>query len=234
MRLVAWNCQEGFERKFTFLRNLDFDVAVVSECAPLAAFPAGEPALSAVVHLPVAGQRKHLGVFAQAPWCVEGLPRDPLQPWLLPVAVTGPADFTLLAVWALSPFYATGLPYVAQVARVVEHVRTVRGPVVVAGDLNAPLASDRRSSAGHAANVIALRSLGLESAFTSAFGTRDPLSLPTYFHRRRWDQPFHIDHVFIPRLWRAGLSMTVGTFEEWVASGRSDHVPLIVDVTPMS
>lgn len=232
MRLVAWNCQEGFEQKFTFLRDLEFDVAVVSECAPLAAVPAQERELSSVVHLPVAGHRKHLGVFAQAPWRVEALPRDPMQPWLLPAAITGPTDFTLLAVWALTPFYAMGLPYVAQTARVVDHARTVAGPVVVAGDLNAPLVSDARSAAGHAANVIALRSLGLESAFTSAFGDRDPLSLPTYFHRRRQDQAFHIDHVFIPGLWRVGLSMAVGTFGAWVASGRSDHVPLILDVTP--
>lgn len=34
MRLIAWNCNERFDRNFVHLRDLNFDVAVVTECGP--------------------------------------------------------------------------------------------------------------------------------------------------------------------------------------------------------
>ena len=69
MRLVAWNCNEGFQRKYPHLRDLDFDVAVVTECGPFEPeLDEGRP-LSSVLMLPVnlPGQRKHIGVLARAP-----------------------------------------------------------------------------------------------------------------------------------------------------------------------
>lgn len=34
MRFIAWNCNERFGRNYLHLRDLDFDVAVVTECGP--------------------------------------------------------------------------------------------------------------------------------------------------------------------------------------------------------
>jgi endonuclease/exonuclease/phosphatase family metal-dependent hydrolase len=53
---------------------------------------------------------------------------------------------------------------------------------------------------------------------------------PTYYRWLRGEHPFHIDHVFVPGAWTSHLSMTVGVYHEWVATRRSDHVPLLVDI----
>lgn len=44
---------------------------------------------------------------------------------------------------------------------------------------------------------------------------------------------FHIDYCFVPKQWMDRLdSVQVGSFDGWIASGFSDHAPLIIDVSP--
>jgi hypothetical protein len=42
---------------------------------------------------------------------------------------------------------------------------------------------------------------------------------------------YHIDYAFIPDAWLDRLdNVSLGCSDEWVRSGLSDHVPLIVDI----
>ncbi len=233
MRLVAWNCNERFARNYLHLRDLDFDVAVVTECGPFEPDLNESRAVTSVLKLAVDRPRhtKHIGVLAQDPWRVEPLPMITSQPWVLPVMVTGPVDFTVLAVWALGSEYVDGLSYAAQTARVVaETVPSIEGPVVLAGDLNAPILLKPADSRRHADSVSRLEAIGLVSAFTASRGDVDPLTEPTLYHQRKLEQPFHIDHVFVPKAWTSGMEMRVGNYADWVATKRSDHVPIIVDM----
>jgi hypothetical protein len=234
MRLVAWNCNERFNRNYLHLRDLDFDVAVVTECGPFEREPNETRAVSSVLQLAVdqPGHTKHIGVLAQDPWRVEALPLVVSQPWVLPVKITGPVDFTVLAVWALGANWVAGrLSYAAQTARVVAEVLpSIVGPVVLAGDLNAPISSASADARRHANTVRELAALGLVSAFTTTRGEVNPLTEPTLYHQRKLEQPFHIDHVFISKKWTSSIEVTVGTFDDWVATKRSDHVPIIIDM----
>ena len=69
-------------------------------------------------------------------------------------------------------------------------------------------------------NVDRLLPGGLKSAFTAARGKADPLAEPTYCHQWNAAQPFHIDHVFLPKEWTSGIQLSIGTYEEWVATKR--------------
>ena len=52
----------------------------------------------------------------------------------------------------------------------------------------------------------------------------------TLYWRRAVDAPFHCDFAFLPTAWLPKLrNVTVGGYDEWVASGLSDHCPVIVD-----
>lgn len=72
------------------------------------------------------------------------------------------------------------------------------------------------------------------SAFTATRGTGGEINEPTYYHRRRRELAFHIDHVFVPRQWACGSLMRLGSYDDWVATGQSDHVPLVVDLGVVS
>ena len=159
----------------------------------------------------------------------------------LPVAVSGPLEFTLLAVWTQSK----PSPYTAQTHRVVaELLPLLSGPVVLAGDFNAPGHAASHHLTPHLATVDLLDDAGLVSAFAAARGVahsdlyRDgpdtrpcpALQEPTYYHWRRRDLPWHIDHVFVRRDWTDGIATSVGSYDDWVATGHSDHVPVVVDL----
>lgn len=238
MRLIAWNCCERLDRKFAHLSDLDFDVAVITEAGPFEVGLEQTREVTSVMALGVdqPGHTKHIAVLAQAPWRVVplALPDDVRQPWLVAARVHGPVQFTVLAFWALGPEWVDGrLSYAGQAGRVITDVLPhVEGPVVFAGDFNAPVSTNTAEGRRHEANVAALSTRGLCSAFTSARPGVNALAEPTYFHQWKADQPFHIDHLFVPKEWTSHIEVTVGSFNEWVATGRSDHAPLIVDTDP--
>ena len=85
---------------------------------------------------------------------------------------------------------------------------------------------------GSAAARALWESLGLVSLYHAFFN--EPFgaaSRSTYFHRRTASVGWHIDYVLIheSRL-ESVLNAEVGSYEDWVATGLSDHVPLIVDL----
>jgi hypothetical protein len=205
VRFVAWNSCERFNRNYLHLRDLDFDVAVVCECGPFDPGLGDAREVTAVLKLAVdqPGHTKHIGVLARDPWHVEALPLVEDQPWLLPARVNGPLAFTVLAVWALDPKWVEGRPsYAAQTGHVIaQALPAIDGPTFIAGDLNAPILSNSTSTRLHANNVDRLAECGLMSAFAAARGQTDPLAEPTYYHQWNEAQPFHIDHVFLPKEW---------------------------------
>lgn len=234
MRLVAWNCNQAFERKYPLLRDLEFDVAVVCECEPIEARLDQVRELTSVVRpaFDTPGYRKHIGAFAQDPWTVEELPSVPEMPWVMPVKVEGPISFTLLAHWALSPEKLEGSPvYTAQTLRVIEQVApSIEGLVVIAGDFNAGLISGPAAAKRHRANVAKMKGLGLVSAHTATRGDADPALEPTLHWMWDREQPFHPDHIFLPEVWTDGLEVTIGTYEDWTEPRISDHVPIVAEV----
>ena len=111
MRIVSWNSSRGaFEKKIPLVQALRPDLAVVQECAR----PKDEvPGCLWFGTNP----RQGLAVLASDGWRVEVLPARPEVPdYIVPVQVTGPRDFLLLAVWAKRDRV---YPYVKAVFRAV-------------------------------------------------------------------------------------------------------------------
>jgi len=130
MRLVTWNCCSGpLDRKLSDLATLAADIAVVPECPRIPEQP------GAAVWMGTK-PTKGLAVFASSPWQVHrapaprGLPR-----YAVPVQVSGPESFLLLAVWAMP--HPT-LPYVRGMHRAVRACRSLieAQPTVLLGDFN--------------------------------------------------------------------------------------------------
>jgi exonuclease III len=231
VRIVTWNCNDAFASKYPRLEELDFDVAVVDECRPVQLSPSGRE-LTYAMQQAGRGAAKSIGVFARDPWSVRRIDLEAAQDmlWVLPAHVSGPVDFTLLGVHTYQA-EDTG-SYQSQIHRIVEEVLPeIKGPVVLAGDFNAPYPSAAEDN-HHRLNVERLRDQGMVSAFESRHGLEvAPETARTYFHHRKLhSRPLQIDHIFVPISWSASLQYTALGFEKWVAQGPSDHVPVIADV----
>lgn len=148
MRLITWNCKGGFRRKHPRVAELFPDVLVVPECDRLTAVEQvlGAPQVRAWDWVGE-NRRKGLGVVSYGAYALRRHPAyDPTLRWILPLDVTGPLPFTLLAVWAIPD------PQDGTYVRVLFRALSVYaelfkgGRVIVAGDFNQSTAFDRPGS----------------------------------------------------------------------------------------
>jgi hypothetical protein len=228
----TWNCRMGIDRKREAIERLGCDVLVVPECN-------SEPALTDEPGVSFAWKGRYpvkgLGVFGFGGWRLEPAEEPVSLPWILPLRVIGPAgDDTalLLAIWTVANTADRWPSYAGQVAATIEAWRSEisSGRVIVAGDTNC--SPTGAASARHHDNLRALGALGMQSAFHLhngvVHGEETEMTL-RWFGRGSLPRTYHCDYVFLSSALAERLTgATVGGMEEWVESGLSDHVPVVV------
>lgn len=224
VQLATWNCQTGLTSNWKRLNSLDADVITVQECG-------AETAAQAQRHGWMCEyQEGHYGkglvVLARRHYKIER--REQSLRFAVSTVISGPGEsrFRFVGFWAMTP-KAVGFSYTHQATMLIDALPQDGLPTVVAGDFNAS-----RSDA-HLKNVGRLRALSLVSAYHKFNGqehTRKEPDATSYFLWQR-SRPYHMDFVFVPGSWRIN-SVYIGTFEEYTRSGLSDHVPIVVAITP--
>jgi exodeoxyribonuclease-3 len=231
-------------RKLTHLvERLSPDIAVIAECADLATLRAKFGSQVPFSDAAWVGRSPHKGlaVFAFGDFSlVPHAGTDPSLEWILPVHVDGPTPFHLLAVWAMNHRARNAKDNPAVVPQPAAALRQYAawlesGPTVLAGDFNHNVIWDRRGSTrNHTQTLAACKESGLVSAYHLATGEDQGAETTATLYwrdRRRDGHRYHVDYTFIPEGWGHLLqNVQVGDFEDWVAPGLSDHVPLIVDI----
>lgn len=223
MRIVTWNCARRTLRSVSPLpADLRPDVLVLSEFKGTRQLQLTSD--GTVWH--EVGNGLGIGLRCSSPWRLEPVSADGCGHSAM---VSGPISFPLLGIWSVPrPTYGQAV-LDACVSR-----RAFLGEdrAVVAGDFNTFAASrSARNRRDHGRIVESLESeFGLKSAYHSFFDVAHGAEEhPTYYSRPHRNLPFHIDYCFVPRSWRID-SVQVGAQDHW--SPYSDHMPLIVDVTP--
>src|SRR5258708_9973345 len=238
MRIVIWNCNMAFHRKYEHLLALAPDIAIIPECAdtslPRAQIAAFRPSSSTWIG---DNPKKGLGVFAFGAYsATRSLIYQNNFPYILPLRIDGPTQFNLLAVWAC---HARANSYEARQGPLMRAMRAYQvfltdGSAVVAGDLNDNVlwVKPKRLN-NHGTNVSALSALRLVSAsHHNRNVTHGSEPEPTIYWRDRklYGPRYHIDYCFVPDGWKNSISsVTVGRFDEWVGQGLSAPCPFLVD-----
>ncbi|HEY8787857.1 MAG TPA: hypothetical protein VIM10_01790 [Actinopolymorphaceae bacterium] len=140
MRMVVWNCRMGLARKLDALLELRPDVAILPEAGDQSRLSTSVLQAHSLSYACIGGRNtKGLGVIVRAPYRLSAAPdlASSLE-WVLPLRITGPMSFTLLAVWAMNHRASNKRPgegQLRQVDRAIDlfdnQLRT--GPLVVAG-----------------------------------------------------------------------------------------------------
>jgi len=240
MRLVFWNCNMALHRKADALVSERPDIAVISECAhPEILAKRGDTVLSGCSALWMGtNPNKGLGVFAFNGYTVTRFePFYPSLRFILPVRVDGPRRFNLIAVWAqnasagVTRKHQSG-PLRRAFGKYREFINSA--PTVIGGDWNSNKIWDKPGwRINHMTKVDILDGMGIGSAYHTVTGEpQGEEKTPTHYWRdRRIDGPtYHIDFVFAPRDWLTEIKdFSVGTFDDWVGNGLSDHVPITIE-----
>lgn len=233
VRLVTWNCAGGGRDKVAAIRDrFRPDILVIAEYANYSETPGVAPDGYTMATLQWKRYRP-LVVLAAGGWRLE---QPDLKPSLaggiiLPVEVSGPTPFRLMAVAAA---LSKPTPTVNPVVEAAEAwADWLEGPLVVAGDFGTSgkvVLHPKPPSQQHAPVLGALESLGLCSAYHAHFDVaQGEEQHATYWNLYREDRPFHIDHIFTsPHL--AVTDLQVGRWREF----RSDHAPMFVELASVS
>jgi endonuclease/exonuclease/phosphatase family metal-dependent hydrolase len=233
MRLITWNCQGAFRRKHAFAAALRPDVLVVPECENPTGLqrPLGAPPVRAFEWF---GRKrtKGLAVLSYGDYALEVHPRyDPRHQWIVPLSVSGPVSFVLIAVWSL-PLGDYRSRYVRPVLEALETYKSLmtESEVVWAGDFNSNFVWDTPARRFKFRDLVALLGQnGLHSLYhkhRKCEHGEEPEN--TFYLFRHADKGYHIDYVFASdRFHRHGFEVSIGSHSEW--GERSDHAPLICD-----
>jgi len=235
MKLTTWNCARGFEKKKSVIFSAAPDIAVIQECSRRSA----EAAFLDVYAAAWVGDNPNIGMgvfYRNADWGVRRLEETThgIQ-WVVPFEITGPENFTLIAVWACEAKGSKRESYVGQVNRALEEHPDwfENGPVVVAGDFNSNACWDKeRHGRNHSTMVAKLRTCGLASAYhIVSKEEHGKETIPTFHLQKNREKAFHIDYIFIPDSWQQRPRMTVGDCSGWLP--HSDHCPLTLELSPI-
>lgn len=228
MRLVCWNLCRGTDAKWGHVEAMAPDVAVLAEVAqsPRALAPnLFEPETRCSWHWVGTNSGKGLAVATFGRPSVPIL-ADAVGRWSVAARV---GDQVVLGIWSCPSGGGGARAYEREVLRGLDgHARWLGDrPLAVAGDFNVV-----GRAGGFPRLARRFEELGLRSAYHHFFD--EPLGAeirPTYFHLRDRLRPFHIDFCFLSEaLLDRLIAVEVGHYDEWVATGLSDHVPLVVEL----
>ncbi|WP_116970771.1 endonuclease/exonuclease/phosphatase family protein [Blastomonas sp. UPD001] len=232
MRLVTWNCNGAFRRKYQHLDQFDADVLVIQECE--------DPAQSTPDYRDWAGdyawrghnRNKGIGIFPRKGQSIEVLDWAQEQGGhFLPVKLDG--KLTVLGVWTLGRKASGQYSYIGQFWHYLQLHKHRLGPdTIICGDLNSNAIWDtNRKTRNHMISVGELAEVGFQSLYHEFSGEAQGSELkPTFYLHRAETKAYHIDYVFVRQeaLQVASPKITIGETDQWITI--SDHMPIVADI----
>jgi exonuclease III len=223
MKIVSWNCNGAFRKKFLDISEYDADIYVIQECENPETVT-GENYERFACNYIWKGDMpyKGLGVFAKQNILLEPKAwNNHLLRHFFPVGVNG--SFTLLAVWACRP-------YIEEYAVYQDiHYAKYDANMIIIGDFNSNKIWDckRTEQRSHSAVLEKLNRKGLSSAYHSVHNEEQGHeTIGTFFLYKNSAKQYHIDYCFLNT---AKLKdFFIAEKDLWLRL--SDHIPLVLSV----
>jgi exonuclease III len=231
MRIVSWNCNGAFRRKFHLIEDLDPDVVIIQECEDPARHLDAFADWSGNYLWAGKNQNRGIGVFSRSGSILSQLQWDDGgYSEFLPVRIVN--GITILAVWTKGIGGSVDR-YVGQMCNYLNlHGDLFDEKTVVCGDFNSNMNWDKpRKTWNHGAMVDDFSRRGFSSLYHARFGeSQGEESTPTFYLHRKPDRPYHIDYVFLhdSQIHQRTASLEIGEPNRWLP--HSDHMPLLVNL----
>jgi len=228
MRIISWNCNGGFRKKFHTLENLNADILVIQECEDPTQSKSTEYLEWAGNYLWI-GKSKHkgIGVFAKKGNIVKPINLDSKSLRIfLPFKIND--DLNVLAVWTQGT-ESGEYRYIGQMWLYLQlHKDFFKSDKhLIIGDFNSNKIWDRKRTIGNHTHVVeALKEIGITSSYHHILSCDQGSELhPTFFMYRKTEKPYHIDYAFVSETLIHDSKVEIGNPNDWLTY--SDHMPLI-------
>ena len=232
MKIVSWNCNGAFRKKFNSLLNFNADIYIIQECENPAETNDLDYKTWAKNYLWIGDSKnKGLAIFAKADIKINLLDwsnhyKDHSVKHFLPCMVNN--EFQLLAVWTHqnnSPNFG----YIGQFWKYLQVNKINFRKIIIAGDLNSNTKWDQWDRWWNHSDVIKeLEEIDIDSLYHKFSNeVQGKETKPTFFLQRNVAKSYHIDYFFTSKEFTTKLKrIDVEDFTNW--KHLSDHVPLII------
>ncbi len=230
MKIVTWNCNGAFRKKFEHLSYINADIYVIQECEDPEKCKDQSYKNWASNYLWIGNNKNSgLGVFAKTGLSLKELDWESggLQSFI-PFTVNN--EFTALAVWtkqANSPTFQ----YIGQLWKYLQaHQSKLNSPKsIVCGDFNSNVCWDKWDRWWNHSDVVNdLARINIHSIYHHVNNVQQGAeTTPTFYLHRNIEKPYHIDYAFASSGLLKSSHLTIGALEEWITL--SDHMPIIFE-----
>ncbi|WP_416866626.1 MAG: endonuclease/exonuclease/phosphatase family protein [Imperialibacter sp.] len=232
MKIVSWNCNGAFRRKFEYISKLNADIYIIQECEdPTQSNHFGYMEWSSNYLWIGDSKNKGLGIFAKPEIEITPLDwpntfRDHSVKYFLPCVVN--KEFQLLGVWAhgnKSPNFG----YIGQFWKYLQTNFELFDKIIIAGDFNSNAIWDEWDRWWNHTDVLnTLQKKGILSLYHLMRGEEQGKEFtPTFFLQKNPGKPYHIDYFFASEDFHAPKQFQIEPHEKWIRI--SDHVPLVLE-----
>lgn len=233
MKIVTWNCNGAFRKKFNSILHYDADIYIIQECEAPTEAKHKDYTKWADNYLWLGDTKnKGLGIFAKTDIKLQKLDwtnkfKDDTVKHFLPCRIND--DFDLLAVWTHrnnSPNFG----YIGQLWKYLQVNKDKLNGTLIAGDFNSNTIWDEWDRWWNHSDVVnQLSKIGIESIYHRVTGEHQGKeSIPTLYFLKKIERRYHIDYIFGPQKFvKRTKKFEIGHPDQWLKL--SDHMPIFYE-----
>jgi len=201
LKIVTWNCNGAFRKKFNIILDFNADIYIIQECENPVESKHIEYQKWAKNYLWIGDSKnKGLGIFASSGVKLEKLDwtnkfKNHSVKHFLPCKIN--QEFDLLAIWTHrnnSPNFG----YIGQLWKYIQLNKDKLNGMLIAGDFNSNTIWDEWDRWWNHSDVVnELKEFGIQSIYHELTGEEQGKeSIPTLYFRKKISRPYHIDYIF--------------------------------------
>ena len=231
MKIVTWNCNGAFRKKFEHLSHINADIYVIQECEDPEKCKDQSYKNWASNFLWIGNNKNSgLGVYAKEGFLLKKLDWESagLQSFI-PFTINN--EFIVLAVWtkqANSPTFQ----YIGQMWKYLQahQSKLSSSKSIICGDFNSNTCWDKGDRWWNHTDVVNdLIKIDIHSIYHSLNKLEQGKEVrPTFYLHRKLEKSYHIDYAFASSSLLPSANLEIGKFNEWISF--SDHMPVIFEV----
>ena len=226
MKIITWNCNLSFAKKYEHLESMDADILIIQECEKLKEdyFSGRKFFWTGRI------ENKGLGILIKDDNAFVHPSNNTNLINFLPIQYD---DLKILGVWAYNHrAIKFGNEVSGNTIDAIEYYRKWLDedstPCLFGGDFNNSVIWDKPNNDNNFQNINAnLNNLGFKSIYHSisgdSFGNETET---TFFHTKNESKKYHIDYLYAKSL--EAKSITIGKYKDWTKL--SDHSPVVVEI----
>lgn len=230
MKILTWNCNGAFRKKYKSLELFNSDIMIIQECE--------NPEESSDIDYKTFAQNslwignnknKGLGIFAKDDILIvnNNWPTEELK-YFISCRIN--ESFNLLGTWchgANSPTFG----YIGQFWKYLQLNKSKMQNIIIAGDFNSNSIWDKWDRWWNHTDVVReLSENGIKSFYHELNNIEQGKEVkPTFFLQKNKEKPYHIDYFFgSAEILKKIISLKIENYKDWI--NISDHMPILIEI----